>query len=305
MDRYWDEYSRYLPAALIGLAIIVILVALTTGGNDRSVKREDNAARTKPAKQPPSKPAKAAPTGPTSGVTPQSTERVSGPHDDPVPILTYNVIKQAPATAANPELWVSPADFKAQMRWLANNGYTGITMSQLFKYWDDGFKLPAKPIVISFDDGYPSQAGSARRALASHRWPGVLFLRTGSVGDPDSGLTSRMIRALIAAGWEINSNTTTRPDLTTVGAAQLETETVGARQAIERMFDRPAEFFAYPDGQYNDAAIAAVRDAGYKGAVTDIDGIATPTKPFELARIAIKAGDGVDGLALKLRTAGQ
>lgn len=305
MQYYWDEYKRWIPAAAMAVIIVVTLGIIATGGGDDSSAKNENAAVTKKKTVVVKKAAPTSATGATAQVTPQSTEKVSGPHDDPVPILMYHVTKAAPAGTPYPDLWVAPADFKGQMQWLADNGYTGITMAQLFKYWDDGYKLPEKPVVITFDDGYPSHEKTARPILAKHHWPGVLFLELSNVNNPDTGLTATMVKKLIASGWEIGSHTLTHPDLTSLDASQLEEEVAGSKKQISEKFGVPVEFFCYPAGKYDDTVIAAVKDAGYKGATTELPGAATPDKPFELARIRVDGSDGVDGFASKMRSAEQ
>jgi hypothetical protein len=47
--------------------------------------------------------------------------------------------------------------------------------------------------------------------------------------------------------------------------------------------------------------IAAVRRAGFLGATTTIEGLATPHRPFELGRVRVSRGDGVRWLANALR----
>ncbi|MFT4049148.1 MAG: polysaccharide deacetylase family protein [Solirubrobacterales bacterium] len=296
-----SEWLRWIPAGIMAVVILVTLGILVTGGDDAKAPAPEKRTTVVVKK----KTVVTAATGATARVTPQSTEKVSGAHDDPVPILMYHVTKAAPAGTPYPELWVSPADFKGQMQWLADDGYTGITMAQLFKYWDDGFKLPDKPVVISFDDGYPSHEKTARPILAKHHWPGVLFLELNNVDNPDTGLTATMVKKLIASGWELGSHTISHPDLTTVSAAQLTVEVADSKKKISEKFGVPIDFFCYPAGKYNDTVIAAVKDAGYKGATTTLEGVATPDKPFELKRIRIDGGDGVDGFASKMRSAEQ
>lgn len=289
------ELKRFLPIAAIAIVILAIAV-IAMGGNDSAPTEETAAATDKSAtKTTPASKSQSAPQ-----VTPQSTEKVSGPHDDPVPILMYHVTKTAPAGTPYPDLWVSKEDFNGQMQWLKDNGYTGITMAQLFKYWDEGFKLPDKPVVISFDDGYPSHDKVARPTLAKLGWPGVLFLKLGNVGSPETGLTKKMVKNLVAAGWEIGSHTITHADLTSLDGSQLESELVDSRQQIAEMFDVEVDHFCYPAGRYNDKVAVAVEDAGYTSATTTIEGFATPGKPFELKRIRIGKDDGVSGFAAKL-----
>jgi peptidoglycan/xylan/chitin deacetylase (PgdA/CDA1 family) len=287
----------------MAVAVLVLIVVLASSReSDKRTETKSADTASKPAEKP-AQPKKAAPTGATAAVTPQSTEKVGGVHDDPVPILMYHVTKAAPAGTPYPELWVTPADFKGQMQWLADNGWTGITMAQLFKYWDDGYKLPDKPVVISFDDGYPSHVRTARPVLAAHHWPGVLFLELQNVGNPETGLTAAMVKKLQAGGWELGSHTITHPDLTTLSGAALEREVAGSKKQISEKFNVPIDFFCYPAGRYNDETVAAVKAAGYTGAVTTVEGVATPARPFELKRIRINGDDGVDGFAAKLRAA--
>jgi peptidoglycan/xylan/chitin deacetylase (PgdA/CDA1 family)/Na+-transporting methylmalonyl-CoA/oxaloacetate decarboxylase gamma subunit len=297
--------KRYGPlGAIVAVFLIVVIVLVTGGGDDKSSKEPETAE--KPATKPVAKkPVVTAATGATASVTPQSTEKVSGAHDDPVPILMYHVTKTAPAGTPYPELWVSRDDFTAQMDWLAENGYTGITMAQLFKYWDDGFKLPDKPVVISFDDGYPSQASNARPVLVKHKWPGVLFLELKNVDSAETGFKTSMVKKLLASGWELGSHTLTHPDLTTLSPTQLEEEVAGSKEQISEKFGVPIDFFCYPAGQFNESVVAAVKDAGYTGATTVEEGVATPDKPFELKRIRINGDDGVDGFVSKMTSAEQ
>ena len=68
------------------------------------------------------------------------------------------------------------------------------------------------------------------------------------------------------------------------------------------MFHQPVAFFCYPAGQYDAAAIAEVRAAGYLGATTVNPGArATPADPYTLNRIRIGYSDGIGGFAAKMR----
>lgn len=300
-----EDLKRYGPLGAIVAVFLIVVVVLVTSGGDEQTSEKSEVAEKPAAKPVAKKPVVTAATGATAAVTPQSTEKVTGPNEDPVPILMYHVIKAAPAGTPYPELWVTPADFKGQMQWLADNDYTGITMAQLFKYWDEGFKLPDKPVVISFDDGYPSHAKTARPVLAKHKWPGVLFLEERNVNNPETGLTQTMVKELLASGWELGSHTINHPDLTALGPEELKTEVAGSREQISERFDVPIDFFCYPAGKFDDGVVAAVEDAGYKGAVTVEEGVATPDKPFELKRIRVNGEDGVDGFASKMQSAEQ
>jgi peptidoglycan/xylan/chitin deacetylase (PgdA/CDA1 family) len=227
---------------------------------------------------------------------------VKGPHNRPVPILMYHLLAVAPAGAAYPDLWVPPADFTAQMNWLAAHGYHAVTLDRLFRYWRRGVALPPKPFVATFDDGYLSDFTVALPVLRKHGWPGVLNLIVDSVKTGDIG--AAQVRALISAGWEVDAHTVTHADLLGLGPTELRYEVSGSRARLRKLFGRPVHFFCYPVGHYDAAVVAAVRAAGFLGATTENPGLATPTQPFTLNRIRVDSTDGVAGLAAKLQRYG-
>ena len=223
----------------------------------------------------------------------------TGPHDAPVPILMYHVLAPPLPNAPYPDLYVRPADFRAQVAWLAGHGYHAVTLRQVYDYWRGAHALPRKPVVLTFDDGYHSDFTVALPTLRARRWPGVLNLEVRNLR-PVWGTRPEMVRKLIAAGWEIDAHTMTHPDLTTVDPAQLRYQVAGSRAAIRRMFHQPVDFFCYPSGRYDDAVVAAVRAAGFLGATTTNEGFATPGSLFTLDRVRVNGSDGVAGLAAKL-----
>jgi peptidoglycan/xylan/chitin deacetylase (PgdA/CDA1 family) len=223
----------------------------------------------------------------------------TGPHDAPVPILMYHVLAPPLPDAPYPDLYVKPADFRAQVGWLAAHGYHAVTLRQVYDYWRGRHGLPRKPVVLTFDDGYHSDFTVALPTLRARRWPGVLNLEVRNL-QPVWGTRPGMVRRLIAAGWEIDAHTMTHPDLTTVDPAQLRYQVAGSRAAIQRTFHVPVDFFCYPSGRYDDAVVAAVRDAGFLAATTTNEGFATRDSLFTLDRVRVNGSDGVAGLAAKL-----
>jgi peptidoglycan/xylan/chitin deacetylase (PgdA/CDA1 family) len=263
-----------VPALVAALALALALGACGGGGSGGA----STPARPRTAVQAAAQPA-VAPARPV--------RHVRGPHDAAVPILMYHVIHGAPAGTPYPDLWVAPQTFTAQLAGLARAGYHGVTLQQVWDYWHKAIALPAKPIVVSFDDGYLSAYQRARPALARLGWPGVLNLEVKNVGLA-GGLSRHQVRGLVAAHWEIDAHTITHPDLTTVDAARLHTEVAGSRQRLRAMFGVPVRFFCYPSGRHDATVEAAVRQAGYAAATTVQPGLASPHQdPYALPRIRV------------------
>ena len=212
----------------------------------------------------------------------------------------YHVIAPAPAGAAFPDLFVRPADFAAQMGWLAAHGFHAVTLQQVYEYWLRGTPLPSAPIVLTFDDGTLGQHTHAMPVLRKLHWPGVLNLKVNALKSKYT-LPAWRVQQMLAAGWELDSHTITHPDLTHVDDAQLWSEVHGSRVALQRMFHVQVAFFCYPSGRYDARVIASVHRAGYLGATTTNYGLARPADLYTLDRIRINGSDRIAGFARKLQ----
>lgn len=285
-----------VAALVLGFVVLVAVIA-STGGGDPSPK--DAAKRPTSSRTAKRTAARALP-----AAVPASAPGAHKSSDEAVPILMYHVINKAPAGVPYPDLYVSGPDFGGQMASLKAKGYHGVTLGQVWDAWHRGGYLPSKPVVISFDDGYHGIFARALPVLRKLGWPGTLNLEVRVLDQPDQGGLSRTeVRGLIKAGWEVDSHTINHPDLTTIGPDELRSEVVDSRDRIKSDFGVTPRFFCYPSGRFNDAVIAAVKDAGYLAATTTEPGTATPEKPFELPRVRINGSDGVAGFDTKIDAA--
>jgi peptidoglycan/xylan/chitin deacetylase (PgdA/CDA1 family) len=289
--------TRQRPLTVIVAALVVVAIALVlfTGPlkpEGGSAGSSSAAVTTSAGTDSPSKPAAA---------TPAAPKPATGDYRGPVPILMYHVIKAPTASTPMAELWTPAETFKATIELLKKDGYSGVTLDQVWQAWQGGTGLPARPLVISFDDGYLSHTVTAKPILQAAGWPGVLNLEGKNIGK--GGLTTNQVEGLIAAGWEIDSHTLTHPDLTTLDDAALKRELVDSRKLLQEKFKIPVNFFCYPAGK-NDARVrAAVEAAGYKGATTVEPGIASKSdNPYLLPRIRVNGTDSAATVAARVRS---
>jgi peptidoglycan/xylan/chitin deacetylase (PgdA/CDA1 family) len=221
------------------------------------------------------------------------------PHDRAIPILMYHVVGDPPQGAPFTGLYVSRRDFAAQLAWLGAHRYHAVSLRRVYDYWRRGYALPPRPVVLTFDDGYPQDFTNVRPLLGSRHWPGVLNLAVQNL--LDRKLTVPQIRTMIETGWEIDAHTLTHRDLTTLARADLRHEVAGSRRWIRRRFHVPVDFFCYPAGRYDARVLAAVKAAGFSAATIEGAGPASPRDGLlTLPRIRVDRSDGVSGLAAKL-----
>jgi peptidoglycan/xylan/chitin deacetylase (PgdA/CDA1 family) len=274
------------------VVVVAVIIVLTSQGDGDSGKATAHRSQTKKVAST-TKPKKKAESGKVTNATPQADWV---PHRGPVPILEYHVLGSPPEGAPYPELYVGRTDFEKQMDWLEERGYEAVTLEQVQEAWYHGGKLPPKPIVLSFDDGYRPQFTFALPTLKKHGWAGVLNLKAEG-----SDLYESNVKAMIAAGWELAAHTIHHLDLTELGPEEVEEEVAGSRKILQKEYGVPVDNFCYPSGKFDESVVEAVEEAGYTGATTEVSGFAERGKPFELARLEILRETHVGGLAADLK----
>ena len=211
--------------ALVSLvAVIAVLLAIVTGSGGSGSSH--HAAST----------GKSTASSTTASAAPK-------PSTTAVPILTYYVINSAPPGSTAPaDLYVPLDQFTSQMQALKAQGWHAVTLDQLEAYWTHGKPLgPGKPIVITFDNGYASQYTNALPVLKGLGWVAVANLEVNGLSPTDGGLSDTQIRALIAAGWEIDAEGASHTDLTSVGRDRAAGADGGRSAGVERPLQRARE----------------------------------------------------------------
>lgn len=73
-------------------------------------------------------------------------------------------------------------EFRAQLEAIRAAGATPITIDQFHEHLKNGAPLPAKPILLTFDDGYLGHLENAYPLLKEFNYPAVFFVHTAYVG---------------------------------------------------------------------------------------------------------------------------
>lgn len=99
----------------------------------------------------------------------------------------------------------------------------------------------------------------------------------------------------------IGSHTMTHPILSSLPPAETQNEVRESRAAIEREIGRPADVFCYPNGDFNEAALDAVRRC-YRAALTESERSLPHWDPHRIPRVGEdRAGwRGLAGLVRKI-----
>jgi peptidoglycan/xylan/chitin deacetylase (PgdA/CDA1 family) len=217
-----------------------------------------------------------------------------------LPILMYHRIGPIPAgiPAVTRTLTVTPEDFASQMEWLRSHGYHAVSQLQAYRALEEGKPLPAKPVMITFDDGYRDVLWHAAPVLHRLHMPATEYVITGRVsnGDP-SFLTWPQLVRLERLGVTIGSHTVTHQDLVLMPASRALAELRDSRRSLERHLGHPVQWFAYPFGAESPAVVALAERVGYVLAVTTQGGTAqSAAAPLLLHREEVTDATGPGGL---------
>ncbi len=315
-DRRRTERSRrrrrqVIRRRLAGVGALVIVVAAlaavavaATGGSGSHPRASAQDHATSPVAGPHQHSRAANPK--RSASTAASLGAASGkPGTASVPVLMYHVIAPPPAGAPFPGLYVLPQEFAAQMHALKSAGWHPVTLDQLRAYWKDGARLPpGRPFVITFDNGYHSQYASALPVLRRMGWVANENIQLSGLPPSQGGLTEPEVKALLSAGWELDTQGISHADLITLDAAQLHYQVATARHILQRRYGVPVNWFCYPSGHYDSTVIDAVKAAGFVGSTTVIPGWASPSQdPYRLPRLRVLGGTSPAALLAQITSA--
>lgn len=221
----------------------------------------------------------------------------------PVPILMYHAVAPEPAKATL-GLSVTPEAFAEQMAVLDERGFTPITTAELGACWRSGGHraLPARPVLITFDDGYEGVHRYSLPVLAKHGFASTLFVSTGWLrgaydegGAIDTMLDWGQVRELARGGMEIGGHTHNHPQMDQLGDEELRYETVRCRDIIADELGAQPTSFAYPFGYSSRRVREMVKTAGFAQSFAVGNALARPVQgPYAIERVTVRRSTDIE-----------
>ncbi len=211
---------------------------------------------------------------------------VKGFEGDKVPVLCYHAIREVlPTDGPDQKAYsVSPGNFAAQMRALAENGYTTVSPEDLRLYLTKKTPLPEKPIVITFDDGRKDQFSIAAPEMEKHGFKGVFYIMTVSLGRKNY-MAKADVKTLSDKGHTIGLHTWDHHKVTGYKGDDWEIQIEKPKKMLEALIEKEVNSFAYPYGVWNIAAADSLKNRGFNTAFI-FYGKQDPSRPmYTLERI--------------------
>ncbi len=227
-----------------------------------------------------------------------------------LPVLMYHHVLKAGNSQG--KYTVSPDELKSDIEYMQSKGYETVFVSDLIDYVYNGEKLPEKPMMITFDDGYETMLAYVLPILRELNAKAVMSI-VGAYTDfySSSDLTKSLsysnlnwdeVSALSASGlveiqnhsYDMHEQKGERHGCKMAAGESVE-QYVQAMQddimlnqeKIKSATGNYPECFTYPYGYYNDTAEKTIKELGFKASLSCAEGVSFIEKgnPESLYRI--------------------
>ena len=203
-----------------------------------------------------------------------------------VPVLLYHAVTEHPPAALE-RFTVHPARFAEHVGCLRDSGCAGLTVPEFAACLKGQSRLPARPVLVTFDDGYADFLDAAER-LAAAGFPSTLYVTTGQLGA--AGMLTRGQLQSLGDSVEVGAHSRSHPRLDELPVDRLRDEVHGSKADLEELLQRPVRSFAYPHGDHDRRVRQTVVDAGFGSAAAVKNAFSHDRDdPFAIARITVTA----------------
>ena len=184
-----------------------------------------------------------------------------------VPILCYHQIRDwTGRDSKGAKDYIIPvAAFRAHIKMLADSGYHTISPDQLYAYLTTGARLPAKPIILTFDDTDLDQFTIARPTLAQYGFKAMYFVMTVSLGRPHY-MSKAQVKQLSDEGNVIGSHTWDHHNVKKYQGQDWVIQIDKPTKTLEDITGKKINYFAYPFGLWNPQAFPELKRRGFVAA---------------------------------------
>lgn len=187
-----------------------------------------------------------------------------------IPVLMYHRVTDGPVPGSKYNVFINRDRLRDHLISLRDRGFEAVTFGDFFQR-----KLPKKPVVLTFDDGYEDNHRNLLPLLREFKMKAVVYVlgdrkhKTNfwdtSKGEPEAALmSSEQIKEMAESGLvEIGAHSLSHRHLTELPIVEMQREVGESKKKLEDLLGRPVLSFAYPYGDVNSEIKKAVQEAGY------------------------------------------
>ncbi len=176
-----------------------------------------------------------------------------------IKVLMYHRVLQEEPEKDTRWHYVTVSTFRKQMEMIDKLGYTTVTFQDYKLYMEEKLTLPAKSIIITFDDGYLDTYENAIPILREMDMSAVIFvmgnrtLERANWDERDENdicplMTDSQLREAREMGFEIGAHSLDHYNLLELSNQEISHQLEKSKEQIESILEDPIHTFAYPYG---------------------------------------------------------
>ncbi|MCG2776104.1 MAG: polysaccharide deacetylase family protein [Desulfobacterales bacterium] len=194
-------------------------------------------------------------------------------------------------------IFTLPVDeFKRQIAYLKDAGYTFVTPDQVRRYLNGDLVLQEPSVLITFDDGCLSVKQYTLPILEKYEACATVFVTTDPNShifnlrdQPQRRLTDEELRAIDGDIINVESHAVSHRPLTALSADEIHFELAESKKELERIISREVSYLAIPGNWYSSEVMRIARELGYKAVWCSNPGMITANaNPFGLPRLNVE-----------------
>ena len=198
-------------------------------------------------------------------------------NDVKIPVLLYhNFVTIVPESDPDNFNYINtPESFEENVKTFLENGYTIISMKELNDVNAGKSELPAKPIIITFDDGYYSNYEYIYPILKKYNVKVSIFIVTDKIGQEIDGIKylgwNECLEMQNSGLVEIFSHSKRHVFYDKLPVRELRDDVKESYEMIEKNLGKQdLKVFAYPYGAYTNETVRALKNNGIDYQIYDI-----------------------------------
>lgn len=219
-----------------------------------------------------------------------------------IPILMYHKIVPESIQSEH-KIFITQANFKKHLEYFKAKGFTTLTFKELAEFRKMRRPLsefPAKPLVLTFDDGYKNNLDLAVPLLLEFKCKAVFFLladatvKTNSWDNDVMPLMNPQERLKLSSlGFEVGSHGFAHQKITNMNPDQALFELHESKKTLESELGIDVITYAFAYGDTSLEMARQAQQAGYQYAVnTDRGGLHYEEDPYRIFRVNVFPQDG-------------
>lgn len=212
-----------------------------------------------------------------------------------LPVLMYHFFYDENTSEARDGNWLGISKFEEQIKYLSENNYYFPSWDEVENYIDGKKNLPEKSIVLTVDDGDDSFFDLAVPVLQKYNITATSFVITywygGRVENKEKNVDYQ------SHSYDMHkSGTNSKGVMLSWDKNKINEDLTKSSEILGG-----ANVFCYPFGQYNEIAINALKETGYRLAFTTKSGRVKPgISKYELPRVRVTSQMSLDSFIKKV-----